>query len=201
MIRLFSILLLAALAPALAADILLAGEPVRRNAAGAVVFTEQQLRGSAATVREGLVRWVATADGARIFDRFARAEYAVVVIEDPSETGAGRAPQPGIATFLAAGDRTVKKTYELILNPSPRLLPDRAEILPDQAVTPADFAAAAWAAEMLHVSFYADGRMLPHHDRADFQEAWRSVAAQLGFPAMTHGEEPARRARVTTLRR
>jgi hypothetical protein len=113
----------------------------------------------------------------------------VHVIEDAEEHGVGRAPQPGIATMVATADRETRKTYELILNPAPRLVPEGTTVLPDQPTTAEEIIAAAWAAEMLHVWFYAQGHMLPHHERADFQKAWRSVAAQLGFPAMTHGEE------------
>ena len=49
--------------------------------------------------------------------------------------------------------------------------------------------AAAWAAEMLHIDFYARGIALPHHERDDFQERWMAVAGQLGFGRMTHGME------------
>ena len=49
--------------------------------------------------------------------------------------------------------------------------------------------ALAWAGEMLHVSFYAQGVSLPHHNRADFQSQWREVAAELGMPMLTHDDD------------
>jgi hypothetical protein len=49
--------------------------------------------------------------------------------------------------------------------------------------------AAAWAGEMLHIDFYSQGISLPHHERADFQEQWRLVAGELGFPMLPHEED------------
>jgi hypothetical protein len=167
--------------------IFLAGEPVRAAADGAVRFTDRQLRESAASIRAGLLRWTATEDGRRLFDYFSTAEYEVVVVEDQYETGIGRAPQPGIATMIGANDRAVRKVYELILNPAPAVIPESLRAFPGQATTPVDLIAAAWAGEMLHIYFYSRGVLLPHHGRADFQERWTSVAAQLGFPGMEHG--------------
>jgi hypothetical protein len=168
--------------------IFLAGEPLRVASDGSLRFTDRQIRGSATSTRAGLARWMATADGRRLFDYFTSWEYEVVVTEDASEAGMGRAPQPGIATMVSAGDRTRRKIYELIINPSPRSIPDGLSAFPGQATTPADLIAAAWAGEMLHVYFYSLGVLLPHHGRRDFQEQWTSVAAQLGFPAMEHGQ-------------
>jgi hypothetical protein len=48
----------------------------------------------------------------------------------------------------------------------------------------------AWAAEMLHIDFYARGIPLPHHERPDFQERWQSVASELGFPVLQHDTDP-----------
>lgn len=42
---------------------------------------------------------------------------------------------------------------------------------------------------MLHIDFYSQGIVLPHHGRADFQRAWREVARQLGFPGLEHDDE------------
>lgn len=175
--------------PVLLALIILAGEPVRIAPDGAVAFTPKQLERSARSTRAGLVRWAVTDEGRRILAHLGAADYEIHVVEDAGEPGVGRAPQPGIATMLAAGNRSTRKTYELILNPDPRVPPRGPTILPDQPATAEDLIAAAWAAEMLHIWFYAHGQLLPHHPRADFQNAWRSVAAQLGFPALPHGEE------------
>jgi hypothetical protein len=41
---------------------------------------------------------------------------------------------------------------------------------------------------MLHVDFYSRGISLPHHQRADFQDEWRVVARELGYPEMKHHE-------------
>jgi hypothetical protein len=185
------------------ADILLGGEPLRRDAQGEVQFTEVQLRDTAASTRDGLVLWAATAHGRRLLDQFSRAEYRVFVIEDLNEAGQGRAPQPGIFTLAAAGDPTKVKVYELILNPVSRDVPGRGTPALGGPVTTADKMAATWAGEMLHIDFYSRAITLPHHQRADFQETWRAMAAELGFPAMTHGEPSdgrQGRARAFTLR-
>jgi hypothetical protein len=49
--------------------------------------------------------------------------------------------------------------------------------------------ATAWAAEMLHIYFYSKGISLPHHTRSDFQDEWRAMARELGFPDMRHDDE------------
>jgi hypothetical protein len=64
--------------------------------------------------------------------------------------------------------------------------------------------AAAWAAEMLHIDFYARGISLPHHSRSDFQSEWLIIATQLGFPNLPHEDEserPPRECRTTRTRR
>ena len=180
--------------------ILLAGEPLHVDAARAISFTENQRRGSAEPVRAGLVRWAATAHGRAIFDRFMTDEYAVIVREEPAEGGSGLAPQPGIATLAASDDRTQTKTYVIVLDPAPVTIPQGMTPLPNQPTTTADVMAAAWAAEMLHVSFYARGISLPHHQRSDFQEQWLAVAAELRMPSLTHGEEDDRESRRATMR-
>jgi hypothetical protein len=186
-VRLLVFCCCALLARMAAADILLGGEPLHRDANGLVRFTDAQLRNTAAATRDGLVLWAATAHGRRLLDRFSRGEYKVVVIEDVDEEGQGRAPQPGIFTLAAAGDPTKIKVYELILNPTSRDVPGRGTPALGGPVTTADKMAATWAGEMLHLDFYARGITLPHHQRTDFQETWREMAAELGFPGMTHG--------------
>jgi len=138
---------------------------------------------SAAT-RDGFARWAATEHGRAIIARF---DGQIVVTEDANEGGAGRAPEPGIATLSSIGTRT----YSLILNPN-FVLPEGMVPLPNQPATPADMMAAAWAGEMLHVDFYARGISLPHHQRDDFQSEWQAVAAELGFPALRHNDEDER---------
>ena len=44
-------------------------------------------------------------------------------------------------------------------------------------------------AEMLHIYFYSQGISLPHHERSDFQDEWRAVAAELGMPGVTHNDD------------
>lgn len=169
------------------AVIVLAGDPVRFDVAGQPAFTIDQLRNSEASTRAGLLRWSATPSGREIIAFFAGRGARVIVTEDGSEEGAGRAPQPGLATLIAA-DRPNSRTFEVVLNPLFFQLPQRTTPLPNQPVTPADMMAAAWAGEMLHVCFYARGISLPHHARADFQRQWRAVAAELGMPSLTHDD-------------
>ena len=177
-------------------SILLCGEPVRVRGDLSVQFTDKQVRESSAATRAGFVRWAATAQGRELVRRFNAAEYRIVVVEDPDEPSVGRAPQPGMITFLGVNDRAKVKTFELIVNPRAAGVPEDATPFDGQPSTGADFMAAAWAAEMLHIHLYSQGIALPHHERNDFQEAWLAVATQLGFPTMTHGEggdEPPRR--------
>jgi hypothetical protein len=180
-------------APAFAADrgIILAGEAVQFADDATIHFTERQLRETSAATRAGLMRWAATRGGDTLLDYFIGNRCRIIVREDPAEPGEGRAPQPGMATMIAANDPAAVKVYELILNPTLRDAPPGAVVLPGQPATTADFLAVAWAAEMLHVYFYSRGILLPHHERADFQEQWLKIAAELGFPAFPHGEERA----------
>lgn len=169
--------------------ILLAGEPLQVGPDATVHFTKKQLAQSSASVREGFVKWASTQQGQRLLRHFAGAEYQVVVREDLDEPGIGRAPEPGMIAFVAAGDHAKVKVYELILNPTPWKLPPGTTALPNEPATAADLLAAAWAAEMLHIELYSKGIRLPHHGRPEFQEAWTAVAKELGFPAMTHGDD------------
>jgi len=181
----FVLLLLCAM-PARGA-ILLAGEAVRFDPAPQ--FTIRQLRHTAAATRDGLARWAATAQGREIIGYFATPEHEVIVLEDDADRGAGHAPQPGLATLAAAGDHAKVKTYVVVLNPGFYGDTRRMKPMPTEAGTTAELMSAAWAAEMLHVWFYAQGISLPHHSRADFQERWRAIAAELGFPAMRHDDQ------------
>ena len=179
-------LLALAAVPARAA-ILLAGEPVRFDPAPQ--FTLRQLRHTAEATRVGLARWAATEHGRRIVEMLAAKEYDVVVREDDGERSAGAAPQPGLATLVDAADHSKVKAYVVVLNPTFFSEMKAMKPFPTEASTAVDLMSAAWAAEMLHVSFYAQGISLPHHSRPDFQKAWRAVAAELGFPTMRHDDE------------
>jgi hypothetical protein len=171
----------------LLAAVLLAGEPVALDDDARPRFTEHQKEASVACTREGFTLWAATPQGKAILAKFRGEDRDVRVIENAEEPGVGRAPQPSFVTFLAMGGESKVKHYDLILNPA------RASEYGDpQTVnlglprTPADVMAVAWAAEMLHIDFYADGIPLPHHHRADFQERWMRVAGALGFPLVSH---------------
>ena len=181
-----SFLLLAA-SPA-RATFLLAGQPVRFDADATPRFTSRQMRGTSRATRQGLEKWAATEQGRKLVSRFEAKEFEIVVTEDDDEPGFGRAPQPALATMMAAANRKAVKSYELILNPRFDV-PEKFRVLPGEPATPADMMAAAWAAEMLHVYFYSIGVSLPHHAREDFRTGWSEVATQLGWPTMRHGEE------------
>lgn len=170
----------------------LAGERIRFDAAFRPQFSDNQIRNSAEATRAGLARWAATDHGQKLIALLDWKEFVVTITEDSSEGGAGRAPQPGIATLLAAKDHSKVKTYELILNPAfqiptaPPLVPSR------QPATLVDMMAVAFAGEMLHIYFYSIGISLPHHQRADFQQEWRIMASELGFPNMPHDDDEQR---------
>jgi hypothetical protein len=183
------------------ADLILAGEPVRLDSDFTIHFTKKQLAQASASIREGFVKWASTEQGKRLLRHFNTAEYQVVVREDLDEPGIGRAPEPGMIAFVTASDRTKVKVYELILNPTPWKLPLGTTALPNEPSSAADLLAAAWAAEMLHIDLYSKGVRLPHHARPEFQEAWRTVANELGFPAMTHGNDDRPRWREGAYRR
>lgn len=177
---------------ALVYGIVLAGEPVRFDANLKIAFTDVQLRATSAATREGLLRFASTPDGRRMLRHFATSEYTVVVIESADDAEVASAPEPGIATLAAASDHSIRKKYEIVLHPIAFSMPDGATALPNQATTPADQMAAAWAAELLHIEFYSRGISLPHHQRADFQREWQAIAKELGFPGMLHGEDDER---------
>lgn len=167
--------------------ILLAGEPVHFDPAPQ--FTLRQARRTAAATRAGLVRWAATPHGREIIDYLARREYDVIVLEDGGDQSAGSAPQPGIATLAFANDHAKVKSYVVVLNPWYFREIKGMTPMPTEAATMADLMSAAWAAEMLHVYFYAHGVSLPHHPRHDFQETWRVMASELGYPTMQHDDD------------
>jgi hypothetical protein len=174
------------------ATFLFAGEPLLFDDELRPRFTQHQVSGSAESIRVGLAKWATTAEGRKLIARFRTVEYEVTVTEDREDVAPGRAPQPGIATFITAGDPTKVKHYSLILNPALAAQYSRADAIDlGEPKTPGDVMAAAWAGEMLHIDFYADGIPLPHHNRPEFQERWRAVASELGFARMRHDtEEP-----------
>jgi hypothetical protein len=168
-------------------SVLLAGERLQFDEQFHPRFTAHQLAATATSTREGLAKWAATAEGRAILTHFRADDLTVDAIESPSEPSLGRAPQPGMATLLAANDAKKVKRYELLLNPriADEYRRDDAIHLGEPA-TPADVMATAWAGEMLHIEFYSRGIQLPHHERSDFQSRWHTVAEQLGFPLMEH---------------
>lgn len=178
----------------------LAGEPVTFDAGLQPRFSEEQLRSSAPSTRIGLARWAATPNGQRMLAHFNTNEFLVRVTESTDESGAGRAPQPGLATLVAAADHTRLKGYDLILNPGYGA-PGRFAAVPGQPASPNDMMAVAWAAEMLHIYYYSKGISLPHHGRADFQQEWREIASELGYPSLKHDDhevpDATRRTRIT----
>jgi hypothetical protein len=151
-------------------------------------FTSNQLANCSEATRAGLARWAATEQGRRTLSRLPATEYAIVVTEDSSEAAPGRAPQPGIATLAAARDHSKLKVYQVLVNPAAfHPVKDAVAVVPP--LTQADMMALAWAAEMLHVDFYARGISLPHHRREDFQREWLAVATELGMPTVRHDDE------------
>jgi hypothetical protein len=173
---------------------ILAGEPVVFDEQLRPVFTRRQTQGTDPATREGLVRWAETGEGQRLIARFNRREFRVVIREDLSEDGAGRAPQPSLGTLVVANDHTKIKSYDLILNPAYGASKGFDPVVGAPS-RQADFMAAAWAGEMLHIDFYSQGISLPHHERSDFQQEWRLVAGQLGFPTLPHEEDHGLRGR------
>ena len=141
----------------------------------AILLTVHQIDSTSVATRAGFAKWAATPHGRALLEYFESNHCEITVIEDPSERGIGRAPEPGIATLLAAYRRQ-PRGYVVILNSK-------------QAA--ADAMALAWAGEMLHVYFYAHGISLPHHNRADFQEEWQAMAAELGMPTVSHDDDDA----------
>src|SRR6476469_238221 len=96
----------------------LAGERVQFAGDFTPRFTPVQMKKSAEATRVGLAKLAKTPHGRKLIAFFNGPEYEIRVTEDPNEEAAGRAPQPGIATFMAAHDRGKVKVYDLILNPA-----------------------------------------------------------------------------------
>jgi hypothetical protein len=168
----------------------LAGEPIRFDASMSPQFTDNQLRNTAEATREGLARWAATPYGQKLIAYLGINGCEIVVTEDLDEQAAGRAPQPGIATLAAASNHSRRKIYGLILNPTFFKIPQGVTPVPwSHPANPAEMMAAAWAGEMLHIYFYAQGISLPHHERSDFQQEWQIIAAELGMPGVRHDDE------------
>jgi len=150
-------------------------------------FTQTQIDASAPAVRDGLQAFASTPIGCNAIRRLDTREYDVEVFEETLDNSTGEAPPPSIATIINAVDHAKVKSYELILNPAFKRTTEIV-VFNDEPVTPAQMMAAAWAAEMLHIEYYARGISLPHHSRADFQDEWREIARQLGFPRLPHGD-------------
>ncbi|HEX9162891.1 MAG TPA: hypothetical protein VF980_14395 [Thermoanaerobaculia bacterium] len=167
---------------------LLAGEPVRLDENLVPKFSANQIENSADATRVGMARWAATDQAKKLIAFLIADRCEITIVEDAGEEGIGRAPQPGLATLIAANDRSRRKSFDLILNPLFFKVPRGMTPLPNQPATPADMMAAAWAGEMLHIYFYARGISLPHHPRADFQAEWREIALELGMPTLTHDD-------------
>jgi hypothetical protein len=165
---------------------ILAGDPVQFDADLRPQYTQHQIEVVSDATREGLMIWSRTPQAKRLITKFSGGEYAIVVDEDLHEPSPGRAPQPGIAALVAAGDHSKKKTYTMVLNPSFFRVTKDAAHFSDEPGSPADVMAAAFAAEMLHIDFYARGISLPHHERPDFQREWRAIADELGMPTLRH---------------
>jgi hypothetical protein len=176
----------------------LAGEHVMLD--GAPQFTARQVRATAPEVRAGFARWAATPEGKRLLARFNPAEYEIDLVIDENEEGAGRAPQPALATLAGWSDHQAVKRYAVILNPELRVPKGRIVFPSSQPATQADMMAAALAGEMLHVDFYSRGISLPHHQRADFQQEWRAIARELGYPDMKHEDDDERAIRTAGTR-
>lgn len=177
----------------------LAGEPLRFDASMHPDFTARQTRGTDDATRAGITRWAATEHGRAMINKFTSREFHVEIAEDVEQESPGRAPQPALGTLVAASNHDVVKSYAVFLNP--RFGVQRVDAVPGFPASPADVMSLAVAGEMLHVSFYARGISLPHHEREDFQREWRQLAAELGYPSVPHGienETPRERATIVT---
>jgi hypothetical protein len=166
------------------APLLLAGERIHIDPQFGPQFSPHQIRATAEATRIGLARWAATPHGRRMIEYLAANGCDVTVIEDDAESGIGRAPEPGIATMVGRS-----RHFEMILNPDYYKVPKDMFPLAGQLANAADAMAIAWAGEMLHIYFYAQGITLPHHDRPDFQREWHAVAAELGMGTVPHGDD------------
>ena len=170
--------------------LLLAGEQTQIDGNSVPRFTPHQIQSTSEATRLGLTRWAVTAQGRKMIAFLSANACEVTVIEDDAERGIGRAPEPGIATLVAATThRSQRKRFVIILNPTYFNVPKDMWPLAGQPKNAADAMSIAWAGEMLHIYFYAHGISLPHHTRADFQEQWHAMAAELGMPAVPHEDD------------
>lgn len=174
--------------PPVMSALMMANEPVWFDNYERPQFTANQTTQTAAATRDGVARWAQTPHGRMLLARLNPREFQVTIVEDPWEEGAGKAPQPGLATLLAAPNHAVMKSYEIILNPMYGNYA-RAGSIRGMPSSQSDLTSLACAGEMLHVEFYARGISLPHHSRDDFQREWREIANELGFPTVPHGTE------------
>jgi hypothetical protein len=178
------------LIPIVIVRLLIAGEQTRFDGSFKPQFTQHQIENTSDATRIGLAKWAATPHGRKLIEFFQATGCEITVVEDDAERGIGRAPEPGIATLVAASTHpSQRKSFEIILNPAYYRLPKGMLPLPGQPGSPADAMAIAWAGEMLHIYFYAHGISLPHHARADFQEEWQAVAAELGMATVPHDDD------------
>jgi hypothetical protein len=187
---LLAMTLFAADVPPRHAGFVLAGAPVTFDAELRPRFTKVQLSSAAKVTLQGFDRWARTEEGRSIIRRVSASDRTVIIEEDPDQPSLGRAPQPVFTILLAARNPAVHKQYAIVLNPSLAAQFDNGTAAEGEGPrSAADAMALAWAAEMLHIDFYADGVALPHHERADFQERWRAVTRQLGFLNASHGND------------
>lgn len=179
--------------------VILAGERIQVRDDG-ITFSAAQVNGTSAATRAGFVRWARTEQGRTILRYLADNECAVTIVEDGAEPSVGSAPQPGLATLAKRLQADVKR-FVIVLNPTFFRIPEGATLLPGEPANAAEMMSVGWAAEMLHVYFYAQGISLPHHRRDDFQRLWLESATELGFPRLTHGveEEGETQARVVVI--
>lgn len=172
----------------MASALTLANETIFFDERQRPLYSMNQEHFSDSATRAGLTRWAQTPHGRDVLLRLDPKEFNVTIVEDATEEGAGKAPQPGLATLLAASNHAVKKSYEVIINPMYGR-GTRAGAIRGLPASQSDMTALAWAGEMLHVELYARGISLPHHSRPDFQREWHAIAEELGFPGVPHGTD------------
>ena len=175
-----------------AGALMLAGERIPFDENLVPRFTRSQRANTQDATRDGLVQFAETRRGQQLIAYFIENDFELTIVEDFTEPGIGRAPQPGMATLVAAANHTRINHYEIVLNPQFFRIPEGMTPMPHEPATPADMMAIAWGGEMLHVYFYTLGISLPHHPRADFQGEWRDIAAELGMPLVAHGDDEER---------
>src|SRR5688500_11178672 len=138
----------------LAFSLWLAGEPVSFDRDDVPRFTQAQVARTSIHTRVGLVRWANTGQGRSLLEYFRSLGCEIIVVESAREDGIGRAPQPGLATLVAAGQGKGRQAYQLILHPHTFHIKSNLK-LHHQPETRSDLMTVAWAAEMLHIYFYS----------------------------------------------